>query len=207
LLLQVVFPNLESLQLSSLGLEDIQNNQCQASRSSSLLGNIQPTSRFQNLLDLQVKGSNKIKYLLSFSSARSMVQLKYLRILECEVMEEIIVTENFGVVKEIIPEVLFPQLESLILQELPVLKRFCEGSNIKFPYLKELEIDNCTNLKTFISKYVGLGITTSEELMERNAEESPHTTIQPLFNEMVNLFYLFPSFFFFIQNFLKKPLC
>ena len=191
-----MFPNLESLELSSLGLEDIQNNPCQASRSSSILRNIQPTSRFQNLLDLQVKGSNKIKYLLSFSSARSMVQLKYLRILKCEVMKEILVTENFGVVKEIIPEVLFPRLESLILQELPVLKRFCEGSTIKFPHLKELEIDNCTNLKTFISKFVSLGITTSKELMERNAEESPHTAIQPLFNEMVNLVYLFPFFLF-----------
>jgi hypothetical protein len=109
-----VFPNLERLELSSIGLEDIHANQRQASRSSSSrLGNMQSKSRFQNLLHLEVKGSNNIKYLLSFSTARYMVQLKYLRILECEVMEEILVTEDLGVVEETTPNVLFPLLESL----------------------------------------------------------------------------------------------
>ncbi|KAE8010112.1 hypothetical protein FH972_006505 [Carpinus fangiana] len=144
----VVFPNLERLEPSSIGLEDIQGNQRQASRY--------------------------------------MGQLKYLSILECEVMEEILVTEDLGVVEETTPNVLFPLLELLVLSELPMLKRLCEGSNIKFPSLKFLWIEKCPNLKTFISKPVSLDMTTScKELKEINAAESPHTAMQPLFNEEV----------------------
>ncbi|KAE8125071.1 hypothetical protein FH972_019908 [Carpinus fangiana] len=179
---QVVFPNLESLKLSSIGLEDIQHNQNLATRSSCIFENMQSTQRFQNLLDLEVKGSNNIKYLLSFSTARFMVQLKNLRILDCEVLEEILVTADLGVVEE----ETFRQLESLCLKDLPILKRFCEGSNIKFPSLKHLTIDKCPNLKTFISKPVSLDMTTScREPKEMNAVESPHTAMQPLFNEEV----------------------
>lgn len=123
-----------------------------------------------------------------------MGQLKHLVILECEVMEEVLVTQDLRVVEEIIHKVLFPQLEVLILKELPILKRFCEGSNVKFPSLKVLEIENCPNLKTFISKPITLGMTTSNELKKMNADESPYTTMQPLFNEEVNIFYLFPIF-------------
>jgi hypothetical protein len=52
-------------------------------------------------------------------------------------------------------------------------------------------IDQCLKLKTFISKPVSLGMTTIKELEEMNANESPHIAVQPLFNEEVNLFYLF----------------
>jgi hypothetical protein len=186
---QVVFPNLKSLKLSSVGLEDTQHNQHGATKSLWLLENM---SRFQNLLQLEVQGSNNIKYLLSYSTARCLVQLKYLHILKCEVMEEILVTE---VAEETISEVLFPLLDSLHLKELPILKRLCKGSNIKFPALKELVIEHCPNFKTFISKPTILGMTTwCKELKEMNAGESPHTAVQPLFNEEVNLFYLFHWF-------------
>ena len=185
-----MFPNLEILELSSIGLEDVHANQRQASTSSSYrLGNMQSKSRFQNLLRLEVKGSNNIKYLLSFSSARYMGQLKNLRILECEIMEEILVTEDLGVVEEeTTPNVLFPLLESLFLKDLPILKRFCEGRNIKFPSLKYITIDKCPDLKTFISKPVILDMTPNyRELKGMNAAESPHTAMEPLFNEEVNL--------------------
>ncbi|XP_062144896.1 probable disease resistance protein At4g27220 [Alnus glutinosa] len=182
----VVFPNLEKLELFSIGLEDIQHNQHQATRFSCRLENIQSTSRFDNLLQLDVKGCGNIKCLLSFSTARRMVQLKHLHIVECKVMEEILLTEDLGVVGEIIPKELFPRLECLVLKMLPILKRFCEGSNIKFSYLKQLVIDNCPKLKTFISKHVSLGMTSSKEVKEMNVEESHSTTVQPLFNEEVN---------------------
>ncbi|XP_059437907.1 probable disease resistance protein At4g27220 [Corylus avellana] len=184
---QVVFPNLKRLELFSIGLEDIQHNQNLATRSFCRIENMQSTPRFQNLLDLDVKGSNNIKYLLSFSSARFMEQLKHLRIRKCEVMEEILVTEDLRVVGETIPKEFFPRLEILKLKKLPMLKRFCEGSNIKFPSLKWLIIDNCPKLKTFISKPVSLDMMTScREPKEMNVAESPHTAMQPLFNEEVS---------------------
>jgi hypothetical protein len=66
--------------------------------------------------------------------------------MQCKVMEEIVVTEDLGVVEEIIPKELFPRLEYLSLTELPILKRLCEGTNIIFPSLKTLLIDLCPQL-------------------------------------------------------------
>lgn len=212
-----MFPNLERLELSLIDLEDAQHNQYRATSSSCRLENMQSTSRFQNLSYLEVQGSSNIKYILSFSTARFMGQLKHLHILECKVMEEIIVTEESGVVEErIIPKVvLFSRLECMFLKDLPVLKRFCIGSNIEFPSLKQLSIECCPKLKTFIFKPVSSGITTNKERVEMNAKDNPRINVQPFFNEEVNLFYLsfflsssFSSFFlsFFLFYFFNSKL-
>ena len=121
-----------------------------------------------------------------------MVQLKYLYIEDCKVMEEILLlTEDLGE-EEIIPKVLFPRLEVLILKDLPVLKRFCVGSNIKFPSLKVLVIEKCPKLESFIFKPVSSDMTLSKELKEVNSEEISQIAMQPLFNEEVILFFLSP---------------
>jgi hypothetical protein len=64
----------------------------------------------------------------------------------------------------------------------------------------------CPKLKTFISKPVSLGMTTSKKLKEMNANESPRIAMQLLINEEVNLFDLFPCFslLFFILNLKRK---
>ena len=182
LLLQVVFPKLECLKLSCIHSEEIPHNQHHAC-SAFKLANIQTDSRFQNLCYLIVKGSGNLKYLLSSSTARFMAQLKYLYIEDCKVMEEILLTEDLGE-EEIIPKVLFPQMEKLFLKDLPVLKRFCIGSNIKFPSLTTMAIERCPKLESFMFKPV-----SSEEM---NSEEISRTAMQPLFNEKVILFLLSP---------------
>ncbi|KAM4119363.1 hypothetical protein ACJW30_03G052800 [Castanea mollissima] len=181
---EVVFPNLETLELSSIHSELILlHNQHRATSSFKLIDPI-----FQNLRDLKVKGSGNLKYLLSSSTATFMVQLKYLDIEDCKVMEEVLLIEDLGE-EEIIPKELFPQLELMILNDLPVLKRFCVGSNIKFPSLKVMSIEKCPKLESFIFKPVSSGMTLSKELKEVNSEEISQTAMQPLFNEEV----AFPS--------------
>ena len=171
-----MFPNLETLELSFIHSEEILlHNQHRASSSFKLTD-----PRFQNLRDLKVKGSGNLKYLLSSSTATFMVQLKYLNIEDCKVMEEVLLTEDLGE-EEIIPNVLFPRLEYLILKDLPVLKRFCTGTNLRFPTLKGLRIEQCPKLESFIFKPV-----SSEEM---NSEEICRTAMQPLFNEKVILFF------------------
>ncbi|XP_059429129.1 probable disease resistance protein At4g27220 [Corylus avellana] len=179
---EVVFPILERLELSSVNLAEIEQNQHPA-RSYCLLRNTQATSRFENLSYLEVQGMGNIKYILSFSTARFMVQLKHLHVLECEVVEEILVREELRLEEEITPEVLFPRLECLFLKELPILKRFCVGSNIEFPSLENLKIEHCPKLETFISKPLSSGMTISKELKEMSVDETPHNVMQPLFNE------------------------
>ena len=97
-------------------------------------------------------------------------------------MEEILLTEDLRE-EEIIPKVLFPQLEDLFLKDLPVLKRFRIGSNIRFPSLTSMTIKQCPKLESFIFKPVS---------SKMNSEEISHTTMQPLFNEKVILFLLSP---------------
>ena len=122
MLLQVVFPNLGTLELSSIHSEKILlHNQHRATSSFKLTD-----PRFQNLRNLTVKGSGNLKYLLSSSTATFMVQLEYLKIKDCKLMEEILLIEDLGE-EQIIPKLFFPQLELLILNDLPVLKRFCIG--------------------------------------------------------------------------------
>ena len=175
MLLQVVFPNLEWLELSSIQSEEIQLHNQHWLTSFFKSTNIQTESRFQNLRNLKVKGSGNLEYLLSSSTATFMVQLKDLVIEDCKVMEEILLlTEDLGE-EEIIPKVLFPRLESLVLIDLPVLKRFCIGRNIIFQSLKGMVIDKCPKLESFIFNPV-------------SSEEISHTAMQPLFNEEVILF-------------------
>ena len=174
-----MFPNLETLELSFIHSEEILlHNQHRPSSSFKLI-----VPRFQNLRNLKVKGSGNLKYLLSYSTATFMVQLKSLDIEDCKVMEEVLLTEDLGE-EEIIPKVLFPRLERLVLKDLPVLKRFCVGSNIRFPSLTGMTIEQCPKLESFIFKLV-----SSEEM---NSEEISRTAMQPLFNEKVILFLLSP---------------
>ncbi|XP_050274696.1 uncharacterized protein LOC126717238 isoform X4 [Quercus robur] len=185
---EVVFPNLEKLELSSIHFEEILLQNQHGASSSFKLTNIQTDSRFQNLRNLKVTGSVNLKYLFSSSTARSMVQLKFLDIYECKVMEEIILIEDLGQ-EQTSPMVFFPQLEYLFLKDLPVLKKFCVGSNVRFPYLKYLKIEQCPKLESFIFEPVSSGMTVSKELKEVNSEEISHNAMQPLFNEEV----AFPS--------------
>ena len=148
---------------------------------------MQASMRFQNLLTLEMNDFGSLKYLLPFSTARLMVQLKHLHISECKVMEEILLTEDLGG-EEIILGELFPRLNCMKLKDLPILKRFCVGSNIKFQSLTGLVIEKCPKLKSFIFKPVNLGMTVIKELNEMNSDEITNIAMQPLFNEEVNLF-------------------
>ena len=197
LLLQFVLANLESLEQSLIDLEEKQQNQHWA-RSFCKITNMQTSIRFQNLLFLGVWGSDSIKYLLSSSIARSMVQVMYLHIVNCKAMEEILFIEDLGdkeeeeeEEEEIIPKMLFPRLEVLILRDLPILKRFCIGGNIEFKSMTSLFIEHCPKLKTFISKPSNSDtvMTVCKEIKEMNTEEIPRTVaIQPLFSEEVDIF-------------------
>ena len=169
-----MFANLESLEQSFIDLEEKQQSQHWA--------------RFQNLSSLGVWGSDSFKYLLSSSIARSMVQVKYLYIVNCKAMEEILFIEEEE--EEIIPKML-PRLEFLRLNGLPILKRFCAGSNIEFKSMRSLLIEHCPKLKTFISKPSNSDtvMTVCKEIKEMNTEEIPRTVaIQPLFSGEVDIF-------------------
>ncbi|XP_060972963.1 uncharacterized protein LOC115695810 isoform X1 [Cannabis sativa] len=157
----VAFPILEQLSLSSLDcVEMIWQDQ------------VQEVSYMQNLKDINVERCHKLKYLFSSVVARSLAQLKTLKVKECENMQEIIVIKEAGNEEGSSMETIcFPKLEKVNLSSLSNVKTFSGGNHlaIECPSLKILEIEKCPKLKTFHKSW-------SNEI--EAAEE-------PLFNEKV----------------------
>ena len=111
--MQVVFPNLETLVISHISAAKIWHNQLPTMSSS-----------FQNLNRLFVRRCNNLKELFSSSMVNSFVQLQYLKIYKCSLLEEMVSMEE-------------------LKEE--------ERKDTQFPFLKEMTITNCPNFKGFIS--------------------------------------------------------
>ncbi|KAJ4701114.1 Disease resistance protein [Melia azedarach] len=141
-------------------------------------------SCFQHVTKLGVDGCSNLKHLFTADMAKSLVQLKILRISNCNVMEGVIVME-----KERISEKLFPKLHQLVLKDLPQLKRFCNfsGDLIELFMLTVLVIDNCPNMGTFVSNSMCADMTGNEPDQETNSEDNLQPDMHPLFDEKVSL--------------------
>lgn len=135
---QIEFPNLEVLELFSLNLTKIWNDQF-------------PERLYTHKLTrLTVTSCGKLKNLISSSICKSLVHLKNLEVSDCKVIEEVIGTQESGD-RGKLENFYLPKLESLILLDLPNLKSFCLGNCIECPSLSKLRIENCCKLRTFIS--------------------------------------------------------
>ena len=89
-------------------------------------------------------------------------------------MEEVMFMEG-PTEEERMSPLLFPQLNSLHLEVLPKLSRFCYDNNyFEFPCLLELTLENCSSLETFIPKET-----------DENAQGNDKLDVSPLFNEKV----------------------
>uniref|UniRef100_A0A7N2ML54 AAA+ ATPase domain-containing protein n=1 Tax=Quercus lobata TaxID=97700 RepID=A0A7N2ML54_QUELO len=95
---------------------------------------------FQNLHEVEVSNCKSMKSLFPTSVAKSLKQLKKLKIHDCG-MEEIVAMEE-GL--ETVTKFVFPQLVSLSLELMPELKCFYPGKHtIEWPSLKQLMILKC----------------------------------------------------------------
>ncbi|XP_004299760.1 PREDICTED: uncharacterized protein LOC101304479 [Fragaria vesca subsp. vesca] len=91
---------------------------------------------FPNLKRLVVSGIDGSRFLLSFSMARSLVQLTHLEISGCRTMKEI-VSINESDEKHM--KDMFSKLQHLELRGLPTLTRFCSRSCTGYPSLEILQ--------------------------------------------------------------------
>uniref|UniRef100_A0A803Q7I1 AAA+ ATPase domain-containing protein n=1 Tax=Cannabis sativa TaxID=3483 RepID=A0A803Q7I1_CANSA len=167
----VAFPILEQLRLSSLDcVEMIWQDQ------------VQEVSYMQNLKDINVEKCHELKYLFSSVVARSLAQLKALKVEECENMQEIIVIKEAGNEEGSSMETIcFPKLEKVNLSSLPNVKTFSGGKRlaIKCPSLKILDISRCPKLKTF----------------QKSCSNEIEAAEEPLFNEKVHFTFYFQFVF------------
>ncbi|KAB2058692.1 hypothetical protein ES319_A11G251100v1 [Gossypium barbadense] len=129
------FPNLHQLTLGwNVGVKEIWR--------------LIPSSiSFQNLIILEVRECDGIIKLITHSTAKSLVHLKEMSILNCKMIEEIIE----GGDKNDQDEIIFPQLNSLELESLPKLESFCSSWNYTFgfPSLQTVIVEDCPKMKIF----------------------------------------------------------
>lgn len=105
------------------------------------------TTFFGKLQILRLKDCNSLKYLFLPFVAGSLM-LRELEISDCMTLEEIYVTKG----EDMTDKILFSHLESIALENLPMLSTFSPGT-IEFPSLKTLRVENCPALKTFVSGF------------------------------------------------------
>uniref|UniRef100_M1BGU9 Disease resistance protein; Calcium-binding EF-hand; AAA ATPase n=1 Tax=Solanum tuberosum TaxID=4113 RepID=M1BGU9_SOLTU len=87
---------------------------------------------------------------MSPSVARGVLNLRILKIGASPSMEQVI-TEEEQRGEEMTNDPLFPLLEELVLYELPKLGHFFQTKHaLEFPFLREVEIRNCPEMKMFI---------------------------------------------------------
>lgn len=161
-------------------------------------------SSCQNLTKVTVAFCDRLKYLFSYSMVNSLVQLQHLEICYCWSMEGVVETNSTESRRDEgrLIEIVFPKLLYLRLIDLPKLMGFSMGiHSVEFPSLLELQIDDCPNMKRFIS------ISSSQDNI--------HTNPQPLFDEKVSHFFFFQkiaclaklnTFFLFLCVFLSLNL-
>ncbi|XP_031276815.1 uncharacterized protein LOC116135260 [Pistacia vera] len=192
-------------QIKDLKLFELSNLQCMRKQESKLgtvlqnldilevwwcgnLINLVPSSAsFHNLTVLEVWFCKRLKNLVVFSTAKSLVQLKEMKICVCEMMTDVV--PNEGDVME--PEINFCRLKTLTLFALVSLTGFCSGnSTLKFPSLEELFVIECPNMNIF-SRGV-LSVPNLQEVQQSWAADvwcwdgDLNTTIQNLHYKVIS---------------------
>nr|KJB68739.1 hypothetical protein B456_011G2659003 [Gossypium raimondii] len=137
---KVVIPRLERLKLSSINIHKIWHH------SSS------PSIGYLN--SLRVKRCHNLKYLFPSFLAKDLEQLRFLQILDCNMMEQVIFTDGLVEEHQGRNQMFFFNLRSLWLNDLPKLTSLCFENYFEFHCLASLSLGNCPLLKTFISKCV-----------------------------------------------------
>ncbi|CAB4302504.1 unnamed protein product [Prunus armeniaca] len=141
-----------------------------------------------NLTSLVVSGCGGLRFLFSSSMARSLVQLKNLTISRCQIMEEIVPTNESN--EEDTDHNMFSQLQDLKLLYLPNLTRFCSARrSINFHSLEILHLKDCSKLETFIFDPMSTNITINRATEEIRDSMENIGTDAFLFDEKVG----FPS--------------
>ncbi|KAL2336508.1 hypothetical protein Fmac_010954 [Flemingia macrophylla] len=105
-----------------------------------------PSVSLTYLTFLEVKGCDGLRNLMASSTAKSLVQLKTMKVIGCNEIEEIVTGEGDEVI-----EIVFNNLITIELVGLKLLKSFCnyENCRLKFPSLEILVVRECPMMETF----------------------------------------------------------
>lgn len=141
-----------------------------------------------------------MRFLATFSTMESLVKLTKMNIFNCKMIEKIM-NMQFG--EEVEGPIVFSQLEYLSFINLSRLESFySENYTLEFPYLKQVTMNSCCNMKIFSQGVVRTPILQKVEFEFGNNdwcwEDNLNSTIQQMFKEMVCIYarlLLFEEFF------------
>ncbi|XP_068488941.1 uncharacterized protein [Phaseolus vulgaris] len=138
---------------------------------------------FINLKQLYVKLCEKMEYLFTFTTLKSLVKLESLVVEECESIKEIAKNED----EDDCDEIVFGQLTLIELNCLPSLVSFYSGNaTLRCSSLVAVKVTECPNMETFSQGVIKaptlLGIQTSEDI-DVTFNDDLNTTIRRLFHQ------------------------
>ncbi|KAI4313273.1 hypothetical protein L6164_026265 [Bauhinia variegata] len=153
-------------------------------RECCLLKNLVPSSvSFNNLADLDICSCHGLVHLVTSSTAKSLAQLRTMKIMECNMIEEIVTSDTV----ECGVEITFTKLEVLELNKLSSLRSFCSGKyDFKFPCLVNIIVWQCPEMRTFSQR------VPSTPSLQRVHGDGPYwegnlnATIYMIYKKMVN---------------------
>ncbi|KAL5758750.1 hypothetical protein ACOSP7_021361 [Xanthoceras sorbifolium] len=149
---------------------------------NSLITLMPASASFQNLKSLKIWWCKGLISLVSSSTAKTLVQLEEMWIVDCDVMTEIVAN---GDVKE--DNIVFSKLKNLSLIGLSSLTSFCSvNCTLNFPSLNYLYLLKCPKMKLF-----SLGVLNSPMLQQIKLayqkyiwEGDLNTTVQRIYEEL-----------------------
>ncbi|XP_044475558.1 uncharacterized protein LOC123203299 isoform X3 [Mangifera indica] len=110
----------------------------------------QDVLNLNNLKSIRVHNCNGLRYIFTATLILGLVQLQDIEVKDCGLIEEIIRKEGENDAE--IDKIFIPQLNSISLEALPNLTRFCSGINsLACPSLKSIRVARCPEIETFIS--------------------------------------------------------
>lgn len=147
----VLLSNLESLEVRDCNALP-QVFETQSVNSTAGQRKINKMACFKNLQSITISRCNGLKYILTTDMVLNLTLLRKLRIAECGELVEIVRRQDEDKDrKEQAME--FLKLETLRLERLPKLAKFCQLDTraLKFPSLQRISIKECDKMKTFTS--------------------------------------------------------
>ncbi|XP_022723802.1 probable disease resistance protein At4g27220 [Durio zibethinus] len=141
--------------------------------------NLQKSLNLKNLKLLEVCGCNSLKYIFTTSMAFDLLHLKVMKVRNCVMMEQIII--NDGAEKATTNTIMFPSLESIILESCSNLRSFYLGHDtVEYPSLTILKVEDCPKMVAF----------TTSSPREQNIKT---IGIAPFFSDKVSFVYTYGS--------------
>ncbi|TKY63988.1 Disease resistance protein RPS2 [Spatholobus suberectus] len=153
-----------------------------------------PSVSLTHLTYLEVESCSGFRNLMASSTAKSLVQLKTMKVIQCDEIKEIVTNEGNEEGK--VMEIVFSKLITVELVALKYLTSFCnyENCDFKFPSLEILIVRECPMMETFTKSHTRELAPKLQNIVAVEGEEEAtwqwegdlNTTIQKVFNDKLS---------------------